>query len=53
MVNSPEMEESVNTLILVDRRVTIDDISEQLGIPVSTAHRIVYDDLAFSTVSCH
>ena len=44
--------DSVNELILADRIVIIDDISEHLGIPTSSAHKIVLDDLAFSMVSC-
>ena len=34
-------------LILTDRRVTIEDISEQLGLSVGTAHEIVHYDLVF------
>ena len=48
MVSTPEMVDSVNALILADRRV----VSEQLGISVGTVHRIVYDDLDFSKASC-
>ena len=43
--------DSVHTLILADRRITIEDISEQLGISVDTVHKTVHDDLAFSKVS--
>ena len=53
MSNTQKMVNSVNALILINRRVTIEDISEQVGIFVGTAHKIVYDDLAFSKVSCH
>ena len=52
MTNRPEMMDSVNELILADRGVEIEDISEQLGVFLGTAHKIVYDDLAFSKVSC-
>ena len=31
MVNTPEMVDSVNALILADRRVTVEDITEQMG----------------------
>ena len=54
MESTPEMVDSVNMLILVDRRFTIDDISEQLRISVGTAHKIRLDDISFSkvVVSC-
>ena len=42
MVSTPEMMESVNALFCY-----IENISEQLGISVGTAHKIVHDDLAF------
>ena len=42
MPNTPDMVDSVN-----ERKVTIDDISEQLEISVDTAHKIVQDDLTF------
>ena len=42
IASTPEM-----VHILADRRVIIEDISEQLDISVSTAHKIVHDDLAF------
>ena len=42
-----EMLDSVNALILSGWRVTIDNISEHLGISVVTAHKIVHDDFAF------
>ena len=32
MASTPEMVDSVNALILTNRKVTIEDISEQLGI---------------------
>ena len=48
VVKTPEMVDSVNVLNLADRIVTIEDISEQLGISVGTAHKTVHDDLAFS-----
>ena len=47
------MVDSVNVLIFTDRTVTIEDISEQLGVSVGTSHKIMYDDFAFSKVSCH
>ena len=47
MVGIPEMVDSVNALILADRRVTIEDISEQLGISVGIAHKIILDACLF------
>ena len=46
-----EIVDSVNAFILTSRRVTIEVISEQLEISASTAHKIVYDDLAFFKIS--
>ena len=51
VANTPEMVNSVNAIILVDSRVTVDDISEQSQIFVDTAHKIVLEELAFSKVS--
>ena len=45
--SSPEMVDSHNALILDYWTVTIEDISEQLGISVGTAHKIVHDDFVF------
>ena len=53
MASTPEMVDSVNMLILPDRRISIENISKQLGISVDTAHKILPDDLAFSKVICH
>ena len=53
MASTPEMVDSVNTLILTDRRDIVEDISKQLEISVGTAHKIVHDDLDFSKVICH
>ena len=52
MASTPEMVDSVNALILADSNVTIEDISEQLGISVGTAHKIVHVDLSFYKVGC-
>ena len=46
MASTPEMVDSVNSLILADRGITIENISKHLGIPV-------HGDLAFSKISCH
>ena len=45
------MVDSVNAVILADRKVTIEDISEQLGISVDKVYKILHDDLAFSKIS--
>ena len=52
MVSIHEMVDSVNTLIWAARRITKEDISEQLGINVGTTQKIVLDDISFSKVSC-
>ena len=52
MVNTSKIIDSVCFPILADRIVTIEDISEQLGISVGTAQKIVHDDFSFSKVSC-
>ena len=46
----PEMVVSTNGLILADRIVTTEGISEKLDITWSSAHKITHDDLAFSKV---
>ena len=52
MASTPEMVDSVNVLILADRSLIVEDVSEQLGISVGTMHKSIYDDLSFSKVSC-
>ena len=52
MATTSKIVNSVNPLILADRRVIIEGVSELQGISVGTAHKIVHDDLAFSKVSC-
>ena len=42
------MVDSVNAVILADRKVTIEDISEQLGISVDKAYKILHDNFTFS-----
>ena len=46
--STPEMLYLVNALILTDRRVRIEDISEQLGIFVGTVHKILLNNFAFA-----
>ena len=50
MASTPEMVDSVNALILADRRIIIKDISEQLGISVGTAYKNVHGELVLSVV---
>ena len=45
-VSTPEMVDLVNALILADRRVTLEVISEKLGISVGTTRKLCMDDLA-------
>ena len=52
MACTPEMVDSVNAPILVDKRVTIEDISEQLGISVDTEHKFVHDNRDLSKITC-
>ena len=52
LMSTPEMVDSVYSLILNDRWVTIEEISERLRISLGTAHKIEHDDLAFFNVSC-
>ena len=49
-MNAPEMVDSVNAIILFDRRDTIKDTS---GNFLGTTQKIVHDDFSFSKVSCH
>ena len=44
MVSMPEMVDSVNAFISANRSVTIEKISEQVGIFVGTAHKIGHDE---------
>ena len=46
-----EIMDLVNAFILADRKSTIQDISEQLGISLDTASKIVHRKFAFSKVS--
>ena len=52
-MSTPEIVDSVNVLILVDRKVPIRNMPEKMGISMGTAHKIVHGDLAFSKLSCH
>ena len=52
MVNIFEMVYSGKALILTDRKLEVENISEWLGISMGTAHKIVLGDLTFSKVSC-
>ena len=47
------MVDSVNTLVLANRKVTIEEnISDKLVISVGSGHKIEHDELVFSKVSC-
>ena len=48
--DSPTMADWLKANILTERRVAIEDISEQLAISRGTVHKIVHDDIAFSKV---
>ena len=52
LASTPKMVDSVNELILGEGRVIIEEISEQMGISMGTAHKTVHDDLTFSNFSC-
>ena len=43
---------SANIFIVVDRRITMEDISKWFEISMGTAHKIVHDDLAFFKLGC-
>ena len=47
LAKKPKMVDFVNIHILADRRVTSEDISEQMGFSVGTEDKIVYNGLAF------
>ena len=47
IVSTPEMVDSVNGLILNDRKVRKEVISVKMGISLATVHKIVHDDLTF------
>ena len=51
MVSTLKMVDSVHTLIIADRRVTIEDISGQIS--MGSAYKNVPNDQAFSKVSCY
>ena len=51
-VNTPEKQQAVNDLILAERRITVEEIAQQLDIYTGTAHHIIREVLKFSKVSC-
>ena len=53
MMSTLEILYSANVLILAKKIVIMKDISERLGNHVSTAHKMVHDNPAFSNVSCY
>ena len=46
------MLDSVNVLILANRKIRKENISEQLWIPVGAIHKILFSDLVFPDVNC-
>ena len=46
-VNPPEKQQAVNDLILAERRITVEEISQQLDISTGTAHHIIREVLKF------
>ena len=51
-VNTPEKQQAVNDLVLAERRLTVEEIAQQLDISTRTAHHIILEVLKFSNVSC-
>ena len=51
MASRPKIVDSVNAHISADRKITIEDISEQPEISVDTTHKIVSDGLDFSNIN--
>ena len=51
-VNTPEKQQAVNDLILAEKRITVEEIAQQLDISTGTAHHIIREVLKFSKVSC-
>ena len=51
-VNTPENQQAVNDFILAERRITVEEIAQQLDISTGTAHHIIREVLKFSKVSC-
>ena len=45
-------QQAVNVLILAERRITVEEIAQQLDISTGTAHHIIREVLKFSKVSC-
>ena len=49
--NTPEKQQVVNDLILAERRITLEEIAQQLDTPTGTAHHIIREVLKCSKVS--
>ena len=50
-VNTPEKQQAVNDLILAERRITVEEVAQQLDISTGTAHHKICEVLKFSKVS--
>ena len=51
-MNTPEKQQAVSVLILAKRRITVEEIAQQLDMSTHTAHHIIREVLKFSKVSC-
>ena len=51
-VNTPEKQQAINDLILAERRITVEEIAQQLDISTGAAHHIIREVLKLSKVSC-
>ena len=47
-MNTPEKQQAINDLILAERRITVEEIAQQLDISTGTAHQIIREILNFS-----
>ena len=51
-VNTPEKQQALNDLILAEKKITVEEIVQQLDISTGTAHHIICEVLKFFKVSC-
>ena len=51
-MNTPGKQQAVKDLILAERKITVEEIAQQLDISTGTAHHIIREVLKFSKVSC-
>lgn len=50
--STPSTVSRVESLVMSDRRLTVEDIATQLSISIGTAHKILKQDLLLTKVSC-